>query len=280
MAIRDEHEEDEVENAKAPLLEHLIELRNRLMYSVGALLIAFAVCYLFAQDIFGFLVEPLAQVLGHDRRLIYTGLTEAFFTYVKVSFYAALFIASPVIISQLYMFVAPGLYRNERKAFLPFLAATPFLFILGAALAYYFVFPLAWGFFAGFQTTGDETTMAIELEAKVDQYLSLVLALVFAFGLAFQLPVALSLLVRAGLVSADALAKKRKFAVVLVFLAAALMTPPDLISQMSLAVPLLILYEISIFIGRRIEKARREKEKAEEAALAAALADTKDDSDA
>ncbi|WP_372006543.1 twin-arginine translocase subunit TatC [Tistrella mobilis] len=277
MATHDD--DDEVENSKAPLLEHLIELRNRLIYSVVALLIAFGVCYMFAEDIFGFLVEPLAKVLGHDKRLIYTGLTEAFFTYVKVSFYAALFISFPIIASQLYMFVAPGLYRNERKAFMPFLVATPFLFVLGAALAYYFVFPLAWGFFAGFQTTGSETSMAIELEAKVDQYLSLVLALIFAFGLAFQLPVALSLLVRAGLVSAEALAKKRRFAIVIVFLAAAVMTPPDLISQVSLAVPLLILYEISIFIARRIERARAEREKAEEAELAAALAD-KDDSGA
>ncbi|AFK53377.1 twin-arginine translocase subunit TatC [Tistrella mobilis] len=277
MATHDD--DDEVENSKAPLLEHLIELRNRLIYSVVALLIAFGVCYMFAEDIFGFLVEPLAKVLGHDKRLIYTGLTEAFFTYVKVSFYAALFISFPIIASQLYMFVAPGLYRNERKAFMPFLIATPFLFVLGAALAYYFVFPLAWGFFAGFQTTGSETSMAIELEAKVDQYLSLVLALIFAFGLAFQLPVALSLLVRAGLVSAEALAKKRRFAIVIVFLAAAVMTPPDLISQCSLAVPLLILYEISIFIARRIERARAEREKAEEAELAATLAD-KDDSGA
>ena len=277
MATHDD--DDEVENSKAPLLEHLIELRNRLIYSVVALLIAFGVCYMFAEDIFGFLVEPLAKVLGHDRRLIYTGLTEAFFTYVKVSFYAALFISFPIIASQLYMFVAPGLYRNERKAFMPFLIATPFLFVLGAALAYYFVFPLAWGFFAGFQTTGSETSMAIELEAKVDQYLSLVLALIFAFGLAFQLPVALSLLVRAGLVSAEALAKKRRFAIVIVFLAAAVMTPPDLISQCSLAVPLLVLYEISIFIARRIERARAEREKAEEAELAAALVD-KDDSGA
>ncbi|MAM74027.1 twin-arginine translocase subunit TatC [uncultured Tistrella sp.] len=277
MATHDD--DDEVENSKAPLLEHLIELRNRLIYSVVALLIAFGVCYMFAEDIFGFLVEPLAKVLGHDKRLIYTGLTEAFFTYVKVSFYAALFISFPIIASQLYMFVAPGLYRNERKAFMPFLIATPFLFVLGAALAYYFVFPLAWGFFAGFQTTGSETNMAIELEAKVDQYLSLVLALIFAFGLAFQLPVALSLLVRAGLVSAEALAKKRRFAIVIVFLAAAVMTPPDLISQCSLAVPLLILYEISIFIARRIERARAEREKAEEAELAATLAD-KDDSGA
>lgn len=277
MATHDD--DDEVENSKAPLLEHLIELRNRLIYSVVALLIAFGVCYMFAEDIFGFLVEPLAKVLGHDKRLIYTGLTEAFFTYVKVSFYAALFISFPIIASQLYMFVAPGLYRNERKAFMPFLIATPFLFMLGAALAYYFVFPLAWGFFAGFQTTGSETNMAIELEAKVDQYLSLVLALIFAFGLAFQLPVALSLLVRAGLVSAEALAKKRRFAIVIVFLAAAVMTPPDLISQCSLAVPLLVLYEISIFIARRIERARAEREKAEEAELAATLAD-KDDSGA
>ncbi|HAE51044.1 MAG: twin-arginine translocase subunit TatC [Tistrella sp.] len=277
MATHDD--DDEVENSKAPLLEHLIELRNRLIYSVVALLIAFGVCYMFAEDIFGFLVEPLAKVLGHDKRLIYTGLTEAFFTYVKVSFYAALFISFPIIASQLYMFVAPGLYRNERKAFMPFLIATPFLFVLGAALAYYFVFPLAWGFFAGFQTTGSETNMAIELEAKVDQYLSLVLALIFAFGLAFQLPVALSLLVRAGLVSAEALAKKRRFAIVIVFLAAAVMTPPDLISQCSLAVPLLVLYEISIFIARRIERARAEREKAEEAELAATLAD-KDDSGA
>ena len=195
-------DDDSVENSKAPLVSHLIELRDRLKWAVIAFFIAFLISYFFADYIYGFLVKPLKltyQDMGYENpRMIYTGLTEAFFTYLKVSFYTALFISFPVIASQIYKFAAPGLYKNERKAFYPFLIATPVLFALGASLVYYFIFPLAWKFFLGFQTTGLETGLAIELEAKVNEYLSLVLKLMFAFGLAFQLPVAVSLLARAG----------------------------------------------------------------------------------
>ena len=196
----------DIEGSKAPLVSHLIELRDRLKWAAIAFFIAFLCSYFVADHIYSFLVKPLELTykdMGYENpRMIYTGLTEAFFTYLKVSFYTALFISFPVIATQIYKFAAPGLYKNERKAFYPLLIATPVLFALGAALVYFFIFPLAWKFFLGFQTTGIETGLAIELEAKINEYLSLVLKLMFAFGLAFQLPVAISLLARAGLVSA------------------------------------------------------------------------------
>ncbi|MBT7076772.1 MAG: twin-arginine translocase subunit TatC, partial [Pelagibacterales bacterium] len=231
-------DDENVENLKTPLVSHLIELRDRLKWAVIAFFIAFLICYFFADHIYGFLVKPLKityQDMGYENpRMIYTGLTEAFFTYLKVSFYSALFISFPVIASQIYKFAAPGLYKNEKRAFYPFLIATPVLFVLGASLVYYFIFPLAWKFFLGFQSTGLETGLAIELEAKVNEYLSLVLKLMFAFGLAFQLPVAVSLLARAGLVTSKGMREKRKYAFVGAFGVAALLTPPDLISQVGL----------------------------------------------
>ena len=253
-------EEENVENSKAPLVSHLIELRDRLKWAVIAFFIAFLISYFFADYIYGFLVKPLKltyQDMGYENpRMIYTGLTEAFFTYLKVSFYTALFISFPVIASQIYKFAAPGLYKNEKRAFYPFLIATPVLFSLGAALVYYFIFPLAWKFFLGFQTTGIETGLAIELEAKVNEYLSLVLKLMFAFGLAFQLPVAVSLLARAGLVTSKGMREKRKYAFVGAFATAALLTPPDLISQVGLGIPIIILYEISIRLASIMERKR------------------------
>ena len=192
-------------------------------------------------------------------RMIYTALTEAFFTYLKVSFYGALFISFPVLALQIYKFAAPGLYKDEKKAFLPFLVATPVLFSLGAALVYYFIFPLAWSFFLGFQTETATLGMAIELEAKVNEYLSLVMKLIFAFGLSFQLPVVLSLLARIGVVNSTFLKERRKYVVVMIFAAAAILTPPDPITQIGLAVPLLILYELSIFSVNIIEKKAEEK---------------------
>jgi sec-independent protein translocase protein TatC len=262
----------ELDDRQMPLLDHLIELRNRLMWACGAIFVGFIICYLFADHIYAFLVQPLADIYQGQtgRRMIYTGLTEAFFTYLKVAFWAGAFLTFPVVAAQLWMFIAPGLYRNEKQAFLPFLIATPILFFMGGAIAYYVVFPLAWRFFVSFETAGGPETLPIELEARVGEYLSLVMKLIFAFGLSFQLPVALTLMGRVGLVSSDALSRNRKFAIVGVFVVAAIITPPDIISQVTLAIPILILYEISILAVRFVERRRAEAEAAEAAAEAAA----------
>ncbi len=254
----------EVQETKMPLLDHLIELRQRMLKSVIVFVALFFACFYFAEDIFRFLVQPLASTMGEDssNRMIYTALHEAFFTYVKVAFFAAAFLSFPVFAVQLWKFVAPGLYNEEKKAFAPFLVATPILFFLGGALVYYFIMPLAWDFFLSYQSPGGEGELAIQLEAKVDQYLSLVMRLIFAFGLGFELPVLLTLLARAGLVTSKGLKEKRKYAVVMVFVAAALLTPPDVISQIGLAVPILLLYEVSIFSAKLVEKKREERDQA------------------
>jgi sec-independent protein translocase protein TatC len=262
----------DIDDREMPLLEHLIELRNRLMYASGAILAGFLICYFFAHDIYAFLVQPLADIYEGQtgRRMIYTGLTEAFFTYLKVAFWAGAFLAFPFVAVQLWMFIAPGLYRTEKQAFLPFLAATPVLFFAGGAVAYYLVFPLAWRFFVSFETPPGEGALPIELEARVAEYLSLVMKLIFAFGISFQLPVALTLMGRVGLVSSEGLARNRKYAIVGVFVVAALLTPPDIISQIGLGIPIIILYEASIIAVRMVERKRAEAEAAEEAEEAAA----------
>ncbi len=253
---------DSVEETKMPLLEHLVELRSRMLYSIITLIVVFFVCFFFAAPLFNFLVAPLANLWQGDpeRRLIFTALHEKFFTDVKVAFFAALFVSFPLISAQLWTFVAPGLYKREKMAFLPFLVATPILFFGGGAFVYYVVLPVAWQFFAGFEQFGGDGLLAIELEPKVDEYLSLVMRLIFAFGLSFELPVAISLLARVGFVSSEGLKRKRRYAVLLAFVAAAILTPPDPLSQIGLAIPIILLYEISIWCTRLIEKKRAEKD--------------------
>jgi sec-independent protein translocase protein TatC len=248
-------DEDPINDKPMPLMEHLMELRQRLLWSVGTFIVMFAVCYYFSAQIYGFLAAPLADILmaqggnGQDRRMIFTALYEAFFTYLKVAFFGAIFFSFPMWATQAWLFIAPGLYRSEKRAIMPFLLASPVLFLFGAALAYYFIFPLAWHFFISFETPAGADTVAIQLEAKVSEYLSLVMHMILAFGLAFQMPVLLVLLCRVGILSVATLKKGRRYAIVGMFVLAAIITPPDVISQVGLALPLILLYEISILFA-------------------------------
>ncbi|MEM8833304.1 MAG: twin-arginine translocase subunit TatC [Pseudomonadota bacterium] len=246
---------------KQPVTSHLIELRKRLMWVFGAMAIGTVLCFLFVESLYGFLVEPLANAMGEGstNRLIYTGLTEAFFTYLKVAFFAGIFLTFPILLTQIWLFIAPGLYKDEKNAFLPFFAATPLLFFTGGAVVYYGIIPMAWPFFLSFQSAGAETALPIQLEARVSEYLDLIMTLIFAFGLCFQLPVLLTLMGKAGLVTSAGLKKKRKYAIIGTFAVAAFLTPPDVISQVGLAVPILGLYELSIYLVKMFEEKRNEK---------------------
>lgn len=236
---------------RQPLLEHLIEFRRRVGICLLAFFAATIFSYYFAADIYGFLVRPLAEALPEHRRLIYTGLAEAFLTYLRLAAFAGFLLSFPVVAAQVYLFLAPGLYKRERRALIPYLAAAPALFLLGAAFVYYLIFPAAWRFFAGFESAGGAGGLPIELEARVAEYLSLSMHLIIAFGLSFQLPVVLVLLVRAGILPVEKLKAGRRYAIVAIVAVAAVITPPDVFSQIALSVPLYLLYEVSILLCHR-----------------------------
>ena len=246
---------------------HFIELRSRLLKSIIFILVIFIISYIFAEQIYNFLVDPYAKVVKDDsvsRRLIFTALHETFITYLKVAFFSAIFLGSPLLLIQIYKFIAPGLYKNEKKALLPYLIFTPILFLFGGLLVYYLIMPLAIKFFLSFESIGSNTSLPIQLEAKVNEYLSLIMRLIFAFGISFQLPILLNLLAKIGVVNSKYLKKTRRYVIVIIFTVAAILTPPDPITQIGLAIPLLLLYELSIITVKFTEQ-RKENKKVEDA---------------
>ena len=266
-------EREEIEKSSAPLIEHLVELRRRLIWSIAGFFVAFLVCFFFAKKLFNLLVVPFkwatqwAGLDPHKVELIYTAPQEFFFTQVKLAMFGGMVIAFPLIATQIYKFIAPGLYKNERAAFLPFLIASPILFLMGAALVYFFFTPMVMWFFLAMQQTGTDNQVQISLLPKVSEYLSLIMTLIFSFGLVFQLPVVTSLMTRVGMLSSQGLVDKRRWAIVIAFVVAAILMPPDPMSQIGLALPTIILYEVAIWTSRMIEKnqarEKLEREKAE-----------------
>ncbi|KAA3449308.1 twin-arginine translocase subunit TatC [Mesorhizobium sp. SARCC-RB16n] len=269
MSVSDK-EKDEIEKSSAPLIEHLIELRRRLIWSLGGFFVAFLVCFFFAKRLFNLLVVPFkwatkwAGLDPHKVELIYTAPQEFFFTQVKLAMFGGMVIAFPLIATQIYKFIAPGLYKNERNAFLPFLIASPVLFLMGASLVYFFFTPMVMWFFLAMQQAGTDEQVQISLLPKVSEYLSLIMTLIFSFGLVFQLPVVTSLMTRVGMLSSKALAEKRKWAIVIAFVVAAVLTPPDPMSQIGLAIPTILLYEVAIWSSRLIERSQERERLARE----------------
>lgn len=257
MAAADE--EARMEATAAPLMEHLIELRRRLIWCVAGFFVGFIISFAFATSIFNLLVVPFQWAVNwhgmtaDDVQFIYTAPQEFFFTQIKIGAFGGLVLAFPLIATQLYLFIAPGLYTNEKNAFLPFLVATPILFLIGAALVYFMIIPMAMWFFLSLEQTGGEGLASIQHLPRVSEYLSLIMTLIFAFGLVFQLPIALTLMTKAGLVTPEGLASKRKYAIVIAFIAAAILTPPDPMTQLGLALPTILLYELSIYMARRFQ---------------------------
>ncbi|ANT52218.1 twin-arginine translocase subunit TatC [Mesorhizobium amorphae] len=277
MSVSDT-EKDEIEKSSAPLMEHLIELRRRLIWSIGGFFIAFLVCFFFAKRLFNLLVVPFkwatqwAGLDPHKVELIYTAPQEFFFTQVKLAMFGGMVIAFPLIATQIYKFIAPGLYKNERNAFLPFLIASPILFLMGASLVYFFFTPMVMWFFLAMQQAGTNDQVQISLLPKVSEYLSLIMTLIFSFGLVFQLPVVTSLMTRVGMLSSKALVEKRRWAIVIAFVVAAVLTPPDPMSQIGLAIPTILLYEVAIWSARLIERSKERDRLAREKQDAAAEA--------